>query len=230
MFIYRVVVLLKNGLFCTTWKNSSRNSPKETYHRGDHSTSRGLFSRGKGPDFVHGYTSRLDFDIVNFLAEREHQKGHCLVLDLGCGSATYVDDVNQLSENIQAFGVTRDLYHTKVPRNRIIKGDFIFPTRPNYILEQVPDSSIDLVTSIFAAYGFPANLTSVLFKQVERILKPGGLAKLDMLAQYGGTPIKEIIQELSTSGMDISWSEPLHVGDPYAETLRKACVNITIKG
>jgi ubiquinone/menaquinone biosynthesis C-methylase UbiE len=100
------------------------------------------------------------------------------VLDLGCGPATQLGQIAQLNPDIRFTGI--DLSPTMLSDAEkhiqtlglknvgFMQGDIS-------TLEAIPDNSYDAVTSTMALHHLPRlDLLEETFKQVQRVLKPGG--------------------------------------------------------
>lgn len=163
------------------------------------------------------YSSQL-FDSI---AEYHTGKGQ-LAVDIGCGSGQASYPLTKYFEKV----IGTDLSQTMVDAaNGRIKaedqGKIEFKQSPGESLEFLKDNSVDLVTAAQCIHWFDHDK---FFKEIDRILKPGGtLAFWGYADPVFGVPVADKLAN------DFSYDDPTKLG-PYWEQPGRNIVRSLLKG
>ena len=130
----------------------------------------------------------------------DKQNNPFVILDLGCGSGKFLNEVEGVHPNVTGYGITLELYEDDHPRDKIIVGSYtnVYNVNPQ-VLPKIPDNSIDMVVSAFSIKYNDNMEYELLLPEVHRILKPGSIGVLDV----GDCYMDRLVDKLAAEGFPV---------------------------
>jgi len=121
---------------------------------------------------------------------------HLSLLDVGCGTARFLDFVKQTWPRLPITGLDMSETYIRHARRHLARRP-----RTNFIVGKAeaipfPDNSLDAVTSVFLFHELPPNVRRKALMEFARVLKPGGRLILVDSLQHGDRPDYEGLLEL----------------------------------
>ncbi len=166
---------------------------------------RGLEDNENHPRYF-GYKTGLNTDFENYLSDQiVSDKSHLSVLDVGSGRGAFLGDLEKIfGENISCFGISKINFENPLfTKNHYIIGD-AFNEGEDYILDKIPDNSMNLVTSQFVDHPEdPRKLLNYL-KNVSRILVPNGISR-HLGNSWENNKLDNIKNFLEDSGIEMNY-------------------------
>ncbi len=118
------------------------------------------------------------------------------LLDVGCGTGRFLDFVKQAWPRLPALGLDLSEAYIGEARRHLRRWGWLDLMVANGEAVPLADESQDAVTSIFMLHELPPKVRRTMFRELARVLKPGGrLIALDSL-QVGDEPSYDGMLEL----------------------------------
>jgi ubiquinone/menaquinone biosynthesis C-methylase UbiE len=105
------------------------------------------------------------------IAGRDQRK--LRLLDIGCGTGRFLDIVKQVWPRLPSLGLDLSEPYIKHAKRHLSRWSRINLLVGNAETIPVPDTSCDLVTSIFSFHELPPNVRRTTFGEIARVLKRG---------------------------------------------------------
>jgi len=169
-----------------------------TYYRQNfHYQSDGWFS-GEGADLYDGqveilFTGAADAmrrmalaEITRRLKGRDQRKVH--LLDVAGGNGRFLSQVMELYPKLRASLLDLSPAYTARARERLAPWPQVDVVEAQAENMPVPDSSQDLVVSIYLFHELPPKIRPQVFAEIARVLKPGGAFVFADSLQFGDNP------------------------------------------
>lgn len=115
--------------------------------------------------FLDKKTEMIDRKLVEFGIDKKKSKG----VDLGCGLGWYVQEMN--NKGYKIIGLDNSIKAIKIARKKYPASYFIVGNAGRLPFE---NESLDFVYSINTFHHLLINTQKQAFKEIERVLKPGG--------------------------------------------------------
>jgi len=196
-------------------KYIAQNSLASDIRGGGEHTTQWIVNRG-----ISAYGSVLLFPFKDYVLSKTacmNPSDRFVALDIGCGSGTFLKDLESLDPKVIGYGITNVLFNDRPKfnshdRNRIIIGDIssknhdpvnVFCPMPDvpYVLPKIPDNSIDMITSSYTLMYLAEPELKNVVTHSSRMLAPGGIALLDVRDAYATNWIdKRFLDSLETPG------------------------------
>jgi ubiquinone/menaquinone biosynthesis C-methylase UbiE len=116
------------------------------------------------------------------------------LIDIGCGTGRFLASVRQTWPKLQVTGLDLSEAYIREARAQLGRGPGFMVANGESI--PVADASVDAATSIFVFHELPPKARRAIFREVGRILKPGGRAVIVDSLQSGDNPAYEGTLEL----------------------------------
>jgi ubiquinone/menaquinone biosynthesis C-methylase UbiE len=118
------------------------------------------------------------------------------VVDIGCGTGRFLDFLKQAWPRLPAVGLDLSEAYLREAKRHLKRWSRINLTVANAESIPLPDESLDAVTSIFVFHELPPAVRRTVFREIGRVLKPGGRLVLVDSLQRGDEPDYEGVLEL----------------------------------
>ena len=142
------------------------------------------------------------------------------LLDVGCGTARFLDFVKQVWPRLPVLGVDLSEAYVAEAKRHLRRWCWLDLMVANGEAIPVADESQDAVTSIFTFHELPPKVRRAVFGEFARVLKPGGrLVVVDSL-QFGDEPDYDGMLELFPQ----NYHEPYYgsyIGEDFAAIARR---------
>jgi ubiquinone/menaquinone biosynthesis C-methylase UbiE len=110
------------------------------------------------------------------------------LLDVGCGTGRFLNFVKQCWPRLPCIGLDMSESYLREARRHLKGWSWLKLVVGNGEMIPVPDASQDAVTNVFMVHELPSKVRRAVFRELARVLKPGGrLIILDSL-QRGDEP------------------------------------------
>ncbi|WP_374374350.1 class I SAM-dependent methyltransferase [Dongia sp.] len=94
--------------------------------------------------------------------------------DIGCGTGMLVVEAAKLCREAHAVDISTEMLGVTLARAKAQNLTNVVPHRAGFLSYELPDSSLDLITSKFALHHLPDLWKGVALARLHRTLKPGG--------------------------------------------------------
>jgi SAM-dependent methyltransferase/3',5'-cyclic AMP phosphodiesterase CpdA len=130
----------------------------------------------RNPQFVASYdcSRRTSKDLLEHLKARLDLGPDKNGLDMGCGTGNYTNPFRPLLKHVVGIDVSAEMI--RAARQKAPDGEWI---EANALASDLPPESFDNVWAISTLHYFHGERQKLLFNEVARLLKPGGIAILD---------------------------------------------------
>lgn len=118
------------------------------------------------------------------------------LLDIGCGTGRFLDFVKQAWPRLPTIGLDMSEAYVREAKRHLRGWSRIDLAVGNGEAIAVRDASQDAVTSIFMFHELPPNVRRAVFREIARVLKPGGRFVLVDSLQRGDEPDYDGLLEL----------------------------------
>ena len=126
----------------------------------------------------------------NLLAYNPLRKS-AVTLDLGCGPGTFAPQLKAISEQLIAVDLSADML-----RQCVVNEPLAIPLQADAQQLPLPDESVDLIFSSLAIQWMPDSAS--VFKEVHRILKPGGFMVFSTVCEGSLWQLKKAWRQIDT--------------------------------
>lgn len=116
----------------------------------------------------------IDSARKTLIAQSDLQPGH-RVLDIGCGTGTFIIQIKHLYSNVEIAGLDPDPKALSRAKRKIERDDFVIQLDRGFSENlPYPDASFDRVFSSFMFHHLETDGKQRTLQEVRRVLKPGG--------------------------------------------------------
>jgi ubiquinone/menaquinone biosynthesis C-methylase UbiE len=124
--------------------------------------------------------------LAELFAGRDQRRLH--LLDVGCGTGRFLDAAKQAWPRLPIVGIDLSEAYVAEARHHLRRWCWLDLAVANGEAIPLRDESQDAVTNIFTMHELPPKVRRVIFRELARVLKPGGrLVVIDSL-QFGDEP------------------------------------------
>jgi ubiquinone/menaquinone biosynthesis C-methylase UbiE len=109
--------------------------------------------------------------IDHCLSELPDLSGKTL-LEVGCGNGANCRYISEVSNAEEIIGIDLNHANLEIARSTNVPDNVRFHQDDAQKLESIPDNSVDVLISIESAFHYPSKES--FFRQIKRVLKPGG--------------------------------------------------------
>lgn len=148
----------------------------------------GAYSNIRG---IEEYSRCNSLDFASFI--RARIKEMKVITDLGCGKGNFCSDVKLIFPEIKVLGVDRESYSDGLKGDDFLKADI------SGDLRQIPCGSVDLVVSTAVSQWLSREELERFYVNIDRILKPEGLAVVFPVGSSLVRDHSELIRDLGFS-------------------------------
>ena len=143
---------------------------------------------------------------MSYFAGRDQRR--LRLLDVGCGTGRFLDFVKQAWPRLPTLGIDLSEAYLAEARRHLRRRCWIDLLVANGEAIPVANDSLDAVTSVFMLHELPPKVRRTVFREIARVLKPGGrLVAVDSL-QTGDEPDYDGMLEVFPQ----SFHEPYYAG------------------
>lgn len=137
-----------------------------------------------------------------------HDQRRLRLLDLGCGTGRFLDFVKQAWPRLPCLGIDMSEAYIREARSHLKRWSWLKLVVANGEGLPVPDASQNAVTSIFMFHELPPQVRRTVFREMVRVLNPGGRLVLVDSLQRGDEPDYDGLLELFPQ----NFHEPYYAG------------------
>ncbi|WP_457090805.1 class I SAM-dependent methyltransferase [Microvirga sp. P5_D2] len=130
------------------------------------------------------------------------------LLDIGCGTGRFLDFAKQAWPRLPCLGIDLSEPYIREAKHHLKRWSWLKLVVANGEAIPVPDASQDAVTSIFMFHELPPKVRRSVFREVARVLKPGGRLVLMDSLQRGDKPAYDGLLDLFPQ----NYHEPYYAG------------------